>query len=221
MSKVVHILRSRSSNWRSVGSALSLSGHDPKLIDIEQLKVLHPKSILILPGVGNIKLLHAEFSKKIRIQEFRELLKDRKVKVLGICLGFQFLTLESEENPGVECLGLLDFKVEALHRPPQPVVGWKKVEVACGCVDANKLSSVISNSYFYFTHSFGVTTLPPPLCSRKLFRYTTNDGLRQLSVVAGIIAQDIIGFQFHPEKSGGHGVRVLSEAVNYLKESSL
>jgi len=155
---------------------------------------------VVLPGVGAFpKAMEA-----VRELAFDGLLRERReagVPILGICLGMQLLFEESTELGGAAGLGLLAGKVEALDAPglKVPHIGWNPVSWR----RASDLTDGLSEPCgFYHVHSFAKRTV---------------DGDEVVGVAsygsefASVVAADgVYGTQFHPEKSGPDGLRLLS-----------
>jgi glutamine amidotransferase len=208
------LLEIESSNWRSVYCALSRADVEVSVISVTDIGSLARNSILILPGVGNIKYLSAEFSKAYCLSALAEHLKENNIGIIGICLGFQFLCHSSTEDGSSPCLSMLDLCVETLSHPPKPSVGWKYLTSHSKNKLAEPLSSSLDGGCFYFTHSYGIKKFP---CSSENLNIYLYEGNETGIVVAATISPRIIGLQFHPEKSGSFGAEVLKSAVQYLK----
>lgn len=149
---------------------------------------------VILPGVGAaaaaMRLLTASGMTRV-LQSFTR-------PLLGICLGQQLLYQESEEGDA-DGLGLLDGAVKAL-RPardlPVPHMGWSALHVE---QDHPLFEGVRSNDYAYFVHSYAC-----PVDSNTI---AIAEYGRQFA--AAVAKGDIFGCQFHPERSGQIGARIL------------
>lgn len=160
---------------------------------------------IILPGVG-------AFDKAItRIKELGlfEFLQEQGAKntkpVLGICLGMQLLTNGSDEGnlPG---LGLIDAYARRFNQPNLiiPHMGWNEVEI----VKASKLfPTVKDNRRFYFVHSYAVE------CRDQNDVLTTT--VYGVEFVSSFERDNVIGVQFHPEKSHGFGLDLLNNFVKH------
>ena len=209
----VNLIKLRSSNWRSVQQSVIKGDNIPKIIEIHEVVKLQKNAILIIPGVGNISALVDELRDKISIVQLRSYIELQKIKVIGICLGYQFLCSRSDEDKFAECLNLFDCVVESIFTPSKPSVGWGKLNVINSKKNANPLSNLLIDKTFYFTHSFGVKVSGFKLKAQDAFSYSPK-GSEDL--VAAIFNGNIIGFQFHPEKSGQHGISLLSSTINYL-----
>ena len=150
---------------------------------------------LILPGVGAFGTV---------MKSLREAGLDQRVKslvssgtpLLGICVGMQVLFDESEESPGCKGLSLIDGRVKKFQQGKVPQIGWNKVEPEQAGWDDGFVYFV--NSYFPEPDRGGVTL------------YRAEYGQK---FCAAIKTGNITAFQFHPEKSGEFGSRLLKKWV--------
>jgi glutamine amidotransferase len=178
-------------NLRSVERALLHVGAKPKLTaDSDDLQ--HADG-LVLPGVGAFAPALAKLSEGGLGRRVVELAKKGK-PILGVCLGYQLLFEESVEHGRHEGLGLLDGRVvEVTQSPRLPVIGWCRLAQT----DVSPLwHGIADRSYFYFVHSF------TPESSRHTIAST------EQSPAAAAARLNVMGTQFHPEKSGPDGLRV-------------
>lgn len=159
---------------------------------------------IILPGVGH-------YSALIRALDERQLrapLVDaihRGVPFLGICLGLQALYKSSEEAPHLHGLNLLPGRVSSLPSTVKlPHMGWNQVQLAR---PSRLLANISPGAFFYFAHSFAATE-------------TNGESVAQCNYGANFAAviehKNIFGVQFHPEKSGAPGAKLLQ---NFLEAS--
>lgn len=210
----VFLVKVEASNWRSVNYSLAEAGFKISLVATNEISAIPRDSILVLPGVGNIKHLAKQFTAVYDLPDLADKLKMKNIRVLGICLGFQFLCRSSTEESSSPCLSMLDLEVEALFAPPSPSVGWKRVAGNSSNTLVEPLTGVLNSEHLYFTHCYGVKTWPPPSASLNTYFYLTSNGS---AVMAAVVTHDIIGLQFHPEKSGLLGVNVLQSAIEFLE----
>jgi len=151
---------------------------------------------VVLPGVGNFAstaslarsgLQHA-ISTAIR----------RGVPFLGICVGMQWMLEGSQESPGTRGLGLLPGQCERFPTDVKsPHVGWNQLEID---PSSRLLRGLASSSFVYFTHSFRVPLNDATVaCCEYGGRFA-----------AAVEREHVFGVQFHPEKSGDVGLRLLS-----------
>lgn len=156
---------------------------------------------IILPGQGHFGAMMAALGKSGILDALRETLA-AGTPFLGICLGLQALYQGSDEAPGVPGFGLLPGRVrkfEGIFKVPH--VGWSQLEIAR---EASLLRGVARGSFVYFCHSyFGPVTEE----SAAITEY----GSRFASVVE---MKNVFAVQFHPEKSGDVGLRILK---NFLE----
>ena len=129
--------------------------------------------------------------------------------VLGICVGMQILFERGVEH-GVETEGCDEWPgvVERLQAPIVPHMGWNTVDAAAG----TRLFSGVEAERFYFVHSYGVRTLPES--PGRLITWAEHGGDR---FVAGVEDGPVWSTQFHPEKSGDAGARLMANWVDTLR----
>lgn len=198
----VGVLDYKAGNLRSVETALEHLGIDyvtadkpAKLVDIDRL---------IFPGVGEA------FSAMeiLRERGFDELLREFPGPVLGICLGCQILFDRSEERD-TKCLGIIPGEVRRFSQKSGlkiPHMGWNQVRHG----DRHPIfNGIPDGASFYFVHSYYVA----PSSQENVISETNYDG----DFASGVISKNIIAFQFHPEKSGPYGLKLL-ENFFALKE---
>lgn len=191
------------SNLHSVMTALKKLGGEARITS-KKSEVLDSEAI-IFPGVGAAGDAMARLSRLDLISALRQVINDGK-PFLGLCLGLQLLFEETEEGgPGLKCLGILKGKVKLLpsNGLKIPHMGWNQVK------QAKKhpiFSDIPDESNFYFVHSYFVEP------EDKGVVLGVTDYSRTF---ASIIAKgNLVATQFHPEKSGEVGLRLLG---NFLK----
>lgn len=162
---------------------------------------------LILPGVGHFANGMKKLQKYDLIETLNHQVQIRKTPILGICLGMQLFCSFSEEGD-VEGLNWIDAKVIRFkisdHRYKIPHMGWNSVNIK---KESTIFDSYDKNRLFYFVHSYHV------LCNEdKDILGTTDYGYK---FVSAIKKNNILGVQFHPEKSHEWGEQLLK---NFLEE---
>ena len=154
---------------------------------------------LVLPGDGHF----GEAMRALRGRALEAPLRsalDSGAWLLGICVGLQMLFSESDEAPGVRGLGLLPGRVRRFGgRLRVPHIGWNQLE---GFGEAALFRGIPEGGYAYFLHSF----YADPAEGRD-WMAATEYGVRFASAAGN---GRVFGIQFHPEKSGRLGARVLS-----------
>jgi glutamine amidotransferase len=159
---------------------------------------------VVIPGVGNFRVGAGNLRK---LKNFIVDLVKGGVPVLGICLGMQILFQRSEEDPSIDGLGLLSGKVVKLPGSVKtPHIGWNNVTVV-RYVDF--LDGIDEGDYFYFAHSY--YAVPDDLW---IVAAETDYGVRFPSV---IVRNNVFGVQFHPEKSGRSGEKIIKNFINIAK----
>jgi glutamine amidotransferase len=180
-------------NVASVAFALERLGERAEITD-DPARIADAARV-ILPGVGAA----AHASMALRARGLDEVLARFERPLLGICLGQQLLFDRSEEGDAI-CLGVLPGIVEALPpslKFPAPHIGWSQLWSAAA---HPILAGVDEGSYVYFVHSFVCPVDEHTIASAEYGR-----------PFAAISARgNFIGCQFHPERSGAVGARILS-----------
>lgn len=162
-------------------------------------------ALLIIPGVGNF----GTAMRRLQERNFLETVSSYFEKgnaILGICLGMHLLGVRSEEDVSAVGLGLIDAEVKLLpnsNGERVPNVGWLEVEVPNR--DQMHFAS-LSGKDFYFTHSYYMN---PKNLNDVVFM--SNHG--KLEFASGVNRENVMGFQFHPEKSSRNGASLLSEIL--------
>jgi imidazole glycerol phosphate synthase glutamine amidotransferase subunit len=163
-------------------------------------------SALILPGVGHYGALLRALDRD-GLRESLIATIERGVPFLGICLGLQALFENSEEAPDLQGLEILSGSVRVLNGAVKlPHMGWDQLQAKAG---SRLLEGIDSEAYFYFAHSYAV---PFGGGERALeTRATCSYGGEFVAVTE---KENVFAVQFHPEKSGDAGQRVLD---NFLR----
>lgn len=187
-------------NLHSVAGAVDKSGYEYLVSADPDALVAADK--LILPGVGAFKDGMRLISERGLKSFLDEAANQRKIPILGICLGAQLLTNGSEEFGWTEGFGWIDTVVKSLrHTGSQdrvPHIGWNNVQFSS---DSKLFHGLPIDSLFYFVHSFGIVQ-----GSGFTQTATCNYGFE---FVAAFERENIFGVQFHPEKSQRHGLSVM------------
>ena len=157
---------------------------------------------LLLPGVGAAK----KAMQTLHLHGLVEFLQTSQQPILGICLGMQLLFEDSEEGQ-VKCLGLLPGKVRSIPTKPGysiPHMGWNQLNIIkSDCITKN----IPQNSYVYFVHSYYAGVSSNCIASTD---YNIN-----MSAIVG--TQGVWGCQFHPERSGVIGAKILENFCKYTE----
>lgn len=193
----VVILDTGCANLSSVKWAIQRLGYEPQVSRDADVVLRADK--LFLPGVGTAQAAMDQLHERDLI----ELIKACTQPVLGICLGMQLLGARSEENQGVETLGIIDKAVPKMtdFGLPLPHMGWNRVYPKAG----NRLFNGIEDGeYFYFVHSYAM----------PVNAYTIAQCNYGEPFTAAVQKDNFYGVQFHPERSGAAGAQLLK---NFLE----
>ncbi|MFH2093901.1 MAG: imidazole glycerol phosphate synthase subunit HisF [Pseudomonadota bacterium] len=193
-------------NVRSVVNAIERLGG--KIKPVERPEDILNAEKLLFPGVGNYESMIKILNEKNYIQPLRDYLEaDRPF--FGICLGMQALFEGSEEAfSGYQSLGLFKGMVKRFRtRLSVPHIGWNGVNLK---QDSPIFKDIKPDTKFYFVHSYHIMPENP-----SIILTTTN---YDYEFVSSVQRGNIIGTQFHPEKSGSAGIKLLE---NFIHQTDL
>ena len=183
-------------NIFSVKNALDYLGLDCKLTsDKDEIKAA---DAVILPGVGAFPAAMAMLEKSGLIDTIKE--EAAKKPLLGICLGMQMLLEKGYEFEDCDGLGLIKGSVRYMDEPDFiiPHMGWNKLEKLNDC---KLLENIGDDEYVYFVHSYKAEC-----ADENIAAYSEYGGRVPALVFDG---KFVYGAQFHPEKSGDTGLKIL------------
>ncbi len=190
------ILDTGCANLASLTYAIQRLGYDP-IISCDENTIL-TSTKLFLPGVGSAQAA----MQYLKQRQLIKLINAYKQPVLGICLGMQLLARYSEEG-NTTTLGIINENIIRIQAKglSLPHMGWNTVITQTG---HPLFKHIDDNNYFYFTHNFAL-----PLCSATIAQVDYG-----LSLTAAVQKDNFYGVQFHPERSGKVGAKLLQ---NFLE----
>ena len=198
---MITIIDYKSGNLKSISNGFKKIGEDFQITD--DVELISNAEHLVLPGVG------AFGSAMENLEPFRQVIEEHvndDKPFLGICLGQQVLMGKSEESPNVEGLNLFKGHCEYLPEGVKvPHMGWNKLNV----LNDSSILEGVDNEYFYFVHSNHV--IPD---DSEILAGVCDYGI---DVAASLSQNNLFSTQFHPEKSGKVGLKILKNFVN-IKE---
>lgn len=182
-------------NLGSVKNALDKLGIDSMVSkSVDEIKKADG---LILPGVG----FASEGMKNLRMRRLDDLIRrqiEMKKPLLGICLGMQLLFSSSEEG-NVKCLNVIEGRVKKFESDLKvPQIGWNQMRQT----SSKLFSGIKTDNYFYFVHSY--------YCQPKDKQVEIGITDYGITFCSAFEKQNVFGVQFHPEKSGENGLRLLN-----------
>jgi glutamine amidotransferase len=196
-------------NIRSITNALDFLDYEYGVVaEPEQLRACNT---FILPGVGAF----AEAMKRLQSSGLAEALQDQvsnhNKPLLGICLGLQLLGQSSTENGFHEGFGWIDAIVDRLPEDGAarvPHVGWNDISFRD---DDPLFQNIETGTHFFFDHSFHMTCADPSLVCA-----TTRFGTCE--IVAAVKFNNVVAYQFHPERSQNNGLRLYRNFLNHAEQ---
>jgi imidazole glycerol-phosphate synthase subunit HisH len=182
----------------AVGAAVTVARDAEALLDADAL---------VLPGVGAAAPAMARLERRGLVNPIRDWI-ERDRPFLGICLGLQLLFERSDED-GATTLGVLPGRTSRLeHAPTLPHIGWNQV---VRTREHPLLDGIPDGADLYFVHSFAGV---PARDAEDLVLARTEHGRPFVSAVA---RGRLLGVQFHPERSGTDGLRLLANFVGLVR----
>lgn len=188
----------------NVGSVLSaFSFYDYDTVLVGDARDLAAVDVTVLAGVGNFKTATKRLLETGFWDALNEHVVEKQKPVLGICLGMQLFSSVSHEDGETQGLGWIPGEVRLIEDPSVrvPHIGWDDVRTS----DEQLFARVRSHD-FYFMHSYHFVPADPSVVIATT-RYGHTD------LVAAVRKHNVVGVQFHPEKSQGDGLRLLRNYV--------
>ncbi len=200
-------------NLKSVAKALTIQGGEVKVTG--NPAYLKNAKAIVLPGVGafkrGIENLRNSGILEVLIKEI-----EKGKPFLGICLGLQLLFTESREHSLSKGMDIIKGKVGKFKAALKiPHMGWnqlvlKKTAAGIRYPEREKIfAGIPDNSYFYFVHSYYVMPEEKDVISAVTFYGE--------EFTSAVVKDNVIGLQFHPEKSGDLGLKILSNFLKLVK----
>ena len=201
-----------SGNLKSAAKALETAANNisinNKIVVTSDPKIIKQSDKIVLPGQGSFRDCYLSLKKIDGLNEtLKEFVLEKKKPILGICVGMQLFAKTGFESQETKGFGWIDAKVRKINNLNKkiklPHMGWNEIELKKDCF---LFSNIKNKSHMYFIHSYEFMTQ-----QKDCIVATTDYGN---SIVVSVVKENIVGTQFHPEKSQKNGLRILE---NFLK----
>ncbi len=190
-------------NLKSVQKAVNFMGEEA-VISRDRNEILSADKV-ILPGVGSFGDAMEKLNKYGLVNTIYDVV-DKKLPFLGICLGLQLLFERSDESDGVSGLGILKGEILRIPEAPGlkiPHIGWNSLRFMN---DGRLFKDIDDDEYVYFVHSYYLKAAEPEIV-KAVTEYGT-------IIDASVEKDNVFACQFHPEKSGDVGLRILKNFIS-------
>ena len=201
-----------SGNLKSVAKALEAAASNInasfKVVVTSDPKTIKQSDKIVLPGQGSFRDCYLGIKKIPGLNEIlNEHVLEKKKPILGICVGMQLFAKIGYESQETKGFGWIDAEVRKINNINKklklPHMGWNEIELKKDCF---LFSNIKNKSNVYFIHSYEFMTK-----QKDYVIATTNYGN---SIIVSVAKENIVGTQFHPEKSQKNGLIILE---NFLK----
>lgn len=195
---MIVIIAAMGTNLMSMENAIARLGFAVSITN--DIDTIQKASHVILPGVGTSKMGMRQLAEHGLVSVVQQL----SCPVLGVCLGMQLLYSYSEEDH-TECLGVMEGRIRPLvaqKEYPCPHMGWNRLHWR---EDSLLSTSIPSNSYVYFVHSYAA----------EVSEYCLAETYYSQPIAAVVQKDNFFGMQFHPEKSAKVGAQLLKNFCDF------
>ncbi len=198
-------------NLRSVAKAIEHVAPNQRVIISSDAAEIANAERIVFPGQGAAR----DCMRELKDRKLTRLILDAATEkpFLGICMGMQVLLAHSEENNGIDCLGLYEGNVRVFEKNVQsaqgeklkiPHMGWNGVDQ---CIDHPLWHNINNHSRFYFVHSYYMDP-----ADKSLIAATSDYGFEFVSAIA---RDKVFAVQCHPEKSARDGLQLLKNFTQW------
>jgi glutamine amidotransferase len=207
MKKKICIIDYGCGNTKSIQNALKFLGY--KAVVSNKVEDIKKSTHLILPGVGSYSNAISKVKLNLNLKIIDQEVHEKNKSILGICVGMQIMSKYGFEFKKSKGLNWIEGDVVEMKNKPNiiPQIGWNNLIIHA---KKNKLFEKINEKdFFYFVHSFNFN-----VSNKKEILASTNYNDKFTSVVN---KKNIVGVQFHPEKSQSSGLKLLKNFVENFK----
>ncbi|RKF57176.1 Imidazole glycerol phosphate synthase hisHF [Erysiphe neolycopersici] len=210
----VYLIDFLAGNIRSLANAIEKVGY--RVEWIKSPEDVAKANKLILPGVGNFGHCMSQFSTAGYSSAIQKYIESGK-PFMGICVGLQVLFEGSDEDLSIPGLGLITGRLERFDKSSKsvPHIGWNNAHFQ----DTGVINGISTDSKYYYVHSYKFPYRKGELESQGWTVATANYGDEEF--VGAICKKNVLATQFHPEKSGAAGLRVLKAFLDGIKVTNI
>ena len=207
----VGIIDLKINNIFSIFKAMELAGFNTNIVGSNES--LKKYKLIVLPGVGSYKMSMKSIKKSNLDYKLKEYIQNDENKLFGICLGMQLLFNNSSEFGNTQGLGLIKGSVKKFNLSKTkyiPHMNWNHIKFSK--FQNNKIAKKLNQRYFYFVHSF--------YCKPENEKNILSSSMfNKQEFCSSILNKNILGTQFHPEKSGKTGIDFLKNINNFYEKN--
>ena len=207
----VGIIDLKINNIFSIYKAMELAGFNTNVVGSNES--LKKYKLIVLPGVGSYKMSMRSIKKSNLDRKLKEYIQNDDNKLFGICLGMQLFFDNSSEFGNTPGLGLLKGNVKKFDLKKTnyiPHMNWNNIKFSG--LNQNKITKRLNQKYFYFVHSFYCD----PENDKNIL---TTSRFNKQEFCSSILSKNILGTQFHTEKSGKTGIDFLKNINNFYENN--
>ena len=213
---MIDIIDYGAGNLKSIKNALLHIGFEYNIVN--EYDQLDMKNCILIPGVGNFRHASEKLGNK-GFMKLKDLQDENRPPILGICLGMQLLFERGEEGGVSEGLGLLKGSVRDVASSGLALklnmlktqIGWTGIEISENIKEAPEYINKYVKNDFYHVHSYMCCPDDPGII---LTTYPSKFSFITSSVYSQ--KNKVVGYQFHPEKSGTLGLNLLNDTLMHL-----
>ena len=202
--KKIYVINTGTSNVKSLINAIQHLNYNPIIFNHD--RNINDADCIILPGVGSFDGVMKTMNNNDLINPIKVAVIEKKIPILGICVGMQIFFSESEEGTYTG-LDLVNGKISKLFYNPSlnlkvPNTGFREV---CFSKKNPLITATIEKEFLYFNHSYGLIS--------NNFKHNHDFSHHNKNFVASFNIDNIFGMQFHPEKSQKFGLFLLKNFI--------
>ena len=209
----ITIIHNGSGNLKPAAKALETAvdniNSSSKIVVTSDPRAIKQSDKIVLPGQGSFRDCYLSMKKIPGLNEaLNEFVLEKKKPILGICVGMQLFAKTGYESQETKGFGWIDAEVRKINNMNKklklPHMGWNEIELKKDCF---LFTNIKNKSHVYFIHSYEFMTK-----QKDCILATTNYGN---SIIVSVTKENIVGTQFHPEKSQKNGLIILENFLNW------